>query len=99
MSYYSKATELCPFGMAFGNIGRTLEHYAYLEGDGGHRAVLIREAYKYYLEAEQTNDDYTYEEAKQNFTSRRKEMETRFGKENLKAQSELIPVEIKFEAE
>lgn len=99
MGYYSKATELCPFGMAFGNIGRTLEHYAYLEGDGGHRAVLFREAYKYYLEAEQTNDDYTYEEAKQNFTSRRKEMETRFGKENLKAQSELIPVEIKFEAE
>lgn len=99
MDYYCKATELHPFGMALGNIARALEHYASLEGDGGHRAVLFREAYRYYLEAERANDAYTYEEAKQGFAERRQHMEKYFGKENLSVQSELIPVEIESEAE
>lgn len=33
IDYYSKAIALHPFGMALGNIGRCLEHYASLEGD------------------------------------------------------------------
>lgn len=99
MGYYSKATELHPFGMALGNIGNALEHYASLEGDEGHCAVLFRTAYKYYLEAERANDSYTYEEAKRGFSGRRKAMESHFGKENLKIQSELIPVEMESEME
>lgn len=99
MGYYSKATELHPFRMAPGNIGNALEHYASLEGDEGHCAVLFRTAYKYYLEAERANDSYTYEEAKRGLSERRKAMESHFGKENLKAQSEIIPVEMESEME
>ncbi|MFR2766204.1 MAG: LA2681 family HEPN domain-containing protein [Clostridium sp.] len=99
MDYYSKAAGLHPFGMALGNIGKTLEHYAFLEGDEGHRAVLYREAYKYYWEAEQANDAYTYETAKKEFAKRRKDMEVCFGKENLKEQSEFIPIETESEEE
>lgn len=99
MDYYSKAAGLHPFGMALGNIGKALEHYAFLEGDDGHQAVLYREAYKYYREAEQANDVYTYEEAKKGFAKRRKDMEAYFRKENLKEQSEFIPIETESEEE
>ena len=99
MDYYSKATKLHPFGMALGNIGNALENYASLEGDEGHCAVLFRTTYKYYLEAERANDSYTYEEAKQGFSEKRKAMESYFGEENLKVQSELIPVEMESEME
>ena len=91
MDYYSKALALHPFGMAFGNIGKALEHYASLEGDDGHRAILFREAYKYYLKAEQADDIYTYEKAKQGFGQKRREMEVRFGKETLMVQGAYTP--------
>jgi tetratricopeptide (TPR) repeat protein len=72
IDYYSKAINLHPFGMALGNIGRCLEHYADL-----------KKAYKYYLEAEQANDVYTYQEAKDMFRKRREALEERFGREIL----------------
>lgn len=77
--YYGKAINLHAFGMAFRNIGRCLEHYADLEGNSGHRAVLFKKAYNYYLVAEKADDPRTYQEAKDAFCRRRKEMESRFG--------------------
>lgn len=92
IDYYCKAIKVHPFGMALGNIGRCLEHYADLEGDGGHRAVLFKTAYKYYLEAEQSADVYTYQEARDGFHRHREAMELRFGKDVLESPTIYDPV-------
>ena len=99
IDYYCKAINVHPFGMALGNIGRCLEHYANLEGDNGHRAVLFKTAYKYYIDAEHSNDVYTYQEAKNGFRSRREAMEKRFGKNVLESPTIYDPVETKSENE
>jgi tetratricopeptide (TPR) repeat protein len=83
INYYSKAINLQPFGMAFGNIGRCLEYYANIEGDIGHREVLFKKAYEYYLQAEQADDINTYQEAKVEFRRSREAMEARFGRDAL----------------
>ena len=85
IEYYSKALDLHPFGMAHGNIGRSLEHYASLEGDIGHRAVLYKEAYQHYLMAEAAEDYYTYQSAKDGFRTQREQLEACFGREELTA--------------
>lgn len=99
IDYYSKAIALYPFGMALGNIGRCLEHYASLEGDSGHRAVLYKKAYKFFLDGEKCEDTYTYQEAKDGFRKHREAMEQRFGKEALDAPIDFVPVEPKSESE
>lgn len=92
IEYYSKALEIHPFGMALGNIARCLEHYATLEGDENHRAVLLKKAYAYYLRSEQAEDAYTYSEAKQRFINRRERLETYYGKAALASPTEYISV-------
>ena len=92
IDYYCKAIKVHPFGMALGNIGRCLERYADLEGDVGHRAVLFKTAYKYYLEAEQSADVYTYQEARDGFHRHREAMELRFGKDVLESPTIYDPV-------
>lgn len=92
IDYYCKAIKVHPFGMALGNIGRCLERYADLEGDIGHRAVLFKTAYKYYLEAEQSADVYTYQEARDGFHRHREAMELRFGKDVLESPTIYDPV-------
>lgn len=99
IDYYSKAMNICPFGMAFGNIARCMEHYATLEDDPNHRAVLYKTAYAYYLRAEQATDVYTYPEAKEEFVSRRKQMEACFGKAVLESPTEFINVVAESEEE
>ena len=88
IGYYSRALSCHPFGMAFGNIASCLEHYAKLEGDNNHRAVLLKKSYTYYLQAEKSRDDYTYLEAKQGFIMHRKQLETYFSKEALVSSTE-----------
>lgn len=85
IDYYRKAMAIHPFGMALGNIGRCLEHYAGLEGDPGHRSVLIKTAYDYYVRAEAAVDSYTYQEAKMDFITRREQIEFHIGKEELQS--------------
>lgn len=89
IDYYCKAMTIHPFGMSLGNIGRCLEHYAGLEGDPGHRAILIKMAYDYYLHAEDARDPYTYLEAKNEFTRRREQIELHIGKEKLQSSIQL----------
>ncbi len=42
--------------------------------------VLLKTAYMYFIDAEQSNDIYTYQEAKDGFHRHREAMEKRFGK-------------------
>ena len=95
IDYYCKAISDHPFGMALGNIGRCLEHYADLEGDNGHRAVLFKKAYKYFSDAEQSDDVFTYQEAKDGFRRHREAMEKRFGKNVLESPTIYDQVEMK----
>ena len=99
IDYYCKAIKVHPFGMALGNIGRSLEHYADLEGDDGHRAVLLKTAYRCFLGAEQSDDVYTYQEAKDGFRRHREAMESRFGKDALASSFINDPVETKSDKE
>lgn len=84
ISYFSKALSISPsFGLALGNIARCLEHYASLEGDLGHRAVLFKKAYGFYEQALLSSDPATYEEAKEGFRRRRDQLVNAFGEEAL----------------
>lgn len=70
--YYRKAISISPeFGMALGNIGRSLEHYAEITIDPGHRGVFLRNALIYYDKASNDTDLSTYQEAKDDFIKSR----------------------------
>jgi tetratricopeptide (TPR) repeat protein len=100
IEYYSKAINIKPFGMGFGNIGICLEHYAELEGDPGHRVLIFKKAYECYCKVELLDDPYTYPKAKEKFCRNRKNMEKRFGRVALRSQStEYKAVEFESERE
>lgn len=94
ISYYNKALKLGPFAMAFGNIGRSLEHYAYFESSKLYKNILYKKAYQYYLSAENSKDKNIYEEAKNYFSNNRKRMEEFFGKEFFLENDELLSINI-----
>ena len=84
MDYYTKALDIYPgFGMALGNIGRSLSHYAELDGDSGHQKVLFKKAYRFFRAALSDKNPMTYPEAKEDFATECKEFESAFGIEML----------------
>lgn len=75
------------FGMAKGNLGFGLAHYARVLFDEGHRFILSQYAFKYLSEGAQSSD--VYPEAKKAFGEIAAAIEDRYGKENLVSQTEL----------
>lgn len=70
--YYREALAISPeFGMALGNIGRALEHYAGITVDPGHQGVFLSNALIYYDKASNDTDPLTYQDAKNNFIESR----------------------------
>lgn len=93
IAYYGKALSVNPkFSMALGNIAKCLQHYALLEGDAGHRAVLLKEAFKYYERALKNVDQNTYPEAQEYFVKNYQEIIQKYGKDWLSS-----PIEYKVE--
>ncbi|WP_343745083.1 LA2681 family HEPN domain-containing protein [Chitinophaga sp.] len=81
--YWYHALLLQPgFGMAIGNLGFGLAHYARVLYDDGHRIIFCRYAYKYLLYAAQRPD--VYEEGKLGFYNTAKMVESRYGVRFLK---------------
>lgn len=96
---YSKALSIFPSGMALGNIGKALEHYAVLEGDTGHKAVLIKAAYAYYSQSVTANDPDTYQKAREEFTRRKRKLEEKFGRNFLNECNQFEPIKASTERE
>ena len=69
------------FSMALGNIAKCLQHYASLEGDAGHRAVLLKEAFKYYGRALKNVGQNTYPAAQEYFVKNYQEIIQIYGKD------------------
>lgn len=83
MEYYSKALAIRPFIMAYANIGKCIDHYAFLEGDSGHKIVLLKKAYSYYLKTEQSDPENDYQSVKDRIKERMLFLEKAYGKELL----------------
>ena len=65
---YRKAIALYPnFGMALGNYGQTLNHYAILANDPGHKEILHYYAYHSLKQALRIPDPNVYKEAANHF--------------------------------
>ena len=102
IDYYGKALSVNPkFGMALGNIARCLQHYALLEGDSGHREVLLKEAFKYNERALNNIDQNTTVEAQAYFEKNYKKLLLKFGEDWFKNPIEYIvnPIKSKREAD
>ena len=81
--YWQNAMRIMPgFGMAIGNLGFGLGHYAKVLYDEGHRFLFCQFAHKYLLEAS-TSDD-VYKEGKDRFKDLVEIIEKRYGIDNLK---------------
>jgi tetratricopeptide (TPR) repeat protein len=86
--YWDRAMKINPgFGMAIGNLGFGLGHYARVLFDEGHRFLFCQYAYKYLIKASVSED--VYSEGKQGFLDLAKTIEERYGKENLNLQQDL----------
>lgn len=75
------------FGMAKGNLGFGLAHYARVLFDEGHRFIFSQYAFKYLSESIESTD--VYPEAKKAFKEMAEAIEDRYGKERLISQTEL----------
>lgn len=85
IAYYGKALSINPkFGMALGNIAKCLQHYASLEGDSGHRAVLLKESFRYYEWARNHIDQNTTLEAQVYFEKNYEDLVQRYGEDWLR---------------
>ncbi|SDC96827.1 LA2681 family HEPN domain-containing protein [Niabella drilacis] len=81
--YWQKAMRIMPgFGMAVGNLGFGLAHYARALYDEGHRFLFCQFAYKYLVEAS-TRDD-VYKEGQDGFKYVAETIKERYGADNLK---------------
>jgi len=86
--YWHKAMNLRKeFGMAKGNLGFGLAHYARVLFDEGHRFLFCQYAYRYLNEGAVSKD--VYPEAQNAFLSMAKTIEDRYGQRNLLALAEL----------
>lgn len=86
--YWHKAMKLHPgFGMAIGNLGFGLAHYAKILFDEGHRFLFCQYAYKYLHEASVSK--HVYAEGKQAFLEMAKGIEERYGIDNLGIEQDL----------
>mgnify|MGYP001387860482 CR=1 FL=1 len=80
--YWHAAMKLRPgFGMAIGNLGFGLGHYARVLFDEGHRFLFCQYAYRYLAEAAISSDVYV--EGQQAFINLANTIEERYGKEIL----------------
>lgn len=85
--YWQNALKIIPdFPMTIGNIGFGLVNYAKALYDIGHQSLFFKLAHKYLINSLELD---IYEEAKESFKSLAKDLEERFGKEELKDISEL----------
>ena len=88
IKYWHDAMKLRPsFGMAIGNLGFGLGHYARVLFDEGHRFLFCQHAYRYLTEASISKDVYV--EGQQVFSDLATTIEGRYGKENLQSVQDL----------
>lgn len=88
IQYWRKAINLRPgFGMAIGNLGFCLGHYARILFDEGHRYLFCQYAYKYLNEA--SISSHVYPEGQKAFSELAAVIEERYGKHTLDKQQEL----------
>jgi len=86
--YWHCAIKIIPgFGMAVGNLGFGLTHYARVLYDEGHRFIFCKFAYKYLLEGAVNKRVYT--EAKKSFVETAKILADRYGHDELLADLDL----------
>lgn len=86
--YWQRAISIVPgFGMAVGNLGFGLAHYARVLYDEGHRFIFCKFAYKYLLEGAISKE--VYKQAKKSFLETAKVLADRYGHENLIADVDL----------
>jgi len=82
VSYWHRAITVKPgFGMAIGNLGYGLGHYARVLFDDGHQFKFCQYAYKLLLDGIESKDVYV--EAKGGFAQLAQIIEKRYGKDNL----------------
>lgn len=82
IQYWKKAITIRPgFGMAIGNLGFCLGHYAKILFDEGHRFLFCQYAYKYLNKASVSSE--VYEEGQQAFKELAAIIEERYTKANL----------------
>lgn len=82
VEYWKWALHFVPdFGMAVGNLGFGLFHYAKVLYDEGHRLLFCRFAYHFLLQGAEAND--VYPEARKCFLETTKILTDRYGHDNL----------------
>jgi hypothetical protein len=82
--YWHLALTIVPgFGMAIGNLGFGLAHYAQVLYDEGHRSIFCKFAYNYLLEG--AMNEQVYAEARNSFNETAKILLDRYGHDNLVA--------------
>ncbi len=86
--YWHRAISIVPgFGMAVGNLGFGLAHYARVLYDEGHRLIFCKFAYKYLLEGAMNKQVYT--KARDGFLETAKILAKRYGHDHLVADIDL----------